>query len=380
MRIVVLGYLVRGPLGGMAWHHLQYVVGLADLGHDVWFLEDSDDYESCYDPRADAMTADPSFGLAFAADAFRRLELAERWAYYDAHTSRWHGPGADRAIEVCNSADVLLHLSASNRLRDWHVRVPRRVLVDTDPLFTQVRHLTRPEALAKARLHTDFFTFGENIGRSARVPGDGFAWQPTRQPIVLRAWPVTPGDLRARYTTVMQWESYSAVEHGGERYGMKAQSFGPYMTLPERSGETLEIAAGAPAQVTATLAAHGWRVADPLEVAADPWRYRDYIRASKGEFTVAKHGYVASASGWFSERSAAYLASGRPVVTQDTGFAEWLPIGEGVLAFDSPDAASAALAAVGARYAHHCRAARRIAEAHFEAGKVLGALLARIGA
>jgi len=170
LRIVVLGYVVRGPIGGMAWHHLQYVLGLVRLGHDAWFVEDSDDYPGCYDPARHVVDADPTYGLAFAARAFRRLGLTERWAYHDAHGGGWMGPAADRAPEVCRSADLVLNLSGVNPLRPWLAEVPRRALVDTDPVFTQLRHLHDAGARAGAALHTHFFSFGEGIARVIELP------------------------------------------------------------------------------------------------------------------------------------------------------------------------------------------------------------------
>ena len=142
VRIVVLGYIVRGPLGGLAWHHLQYVLGLAALGHDVWFLEDGDEYAGCYDPSRDMVGTDPSYGLTFTASAFERLGLADRWAYYDAHGTGWLGPAAPRIPEITGSADVLINLSGVNPIRDWAPHIPIRIFVDTDPAFTQIRHLT----------------------------------------------------------------------------------------------------------------------------------------------------------------------------------------------------------------------------------------------
>ncbi|HEX6363559.1 MAG TPA: hypothetical protein VFZ93_11405 [Albitalea sp.] len=376
MRIVVLGYIVRGPLGGMAWHHLQYVLGLHRLGHDVHFLEDSDDYPSCYHPERYVCGTDPSFGLRFAADAFERLGLGERWAYHDAHTARWLGPAADRALDACRDADVLVNVSGVTPLREWHLRIPVRVLVDTDPVFTQIRHLADPAAHAAAARHTAFLSFGENIGTEGDgVPRDGFDWRPTRQPVVLDAWPVTPGPADAPFTTVMQWDSYPPREHAGRRYGMKSASFEPYVDLPRRTRARLEIALGSATAPVAMLRERGWHVRDPYEVTKDPWAYQQYIRDSKGEFTVAKHGYVASRSGWFSERSAVYLASGRPVVTQDTGFRRILEADAGLLAYGSPDEAVAAIEAVTRDYARHCEAAREVAAAYFDANVVLPRLL-----
>lgn len=375
MRIVVLGYLVRGPLGGLAWHHLQYVLGLARMGHDVHFLEDSDDYPSCYDPRSDAMGTDPSYGLRFAAHAFDTLGLPDRWAYWDAHTSRWLGPAAARAPEICAGAELLLNVSGVNPLRPWLAAVPHRLLIDTDPAFTQIRHLTDPAARALALAHTAFFTFAGNIGHST-VPDDGLPWRPTRQPIVLDAWPVTPGPPDGRFATVMQWDSYRAREHAGRCYGMKSDSFAPYIDLPARAGRRFELALGSATAPRELLQSKGWLVRDPRPPTRDPWEYQRYIRESKGEWSVAKRGYVTTNSGWFSERSAAWLASGRPVVTQDTGFSRWLPTGVGLLVFTTPEEALLAIEEIDRHYEDHCRAARELAAARFDAEEVLGELIA----
>jgi hypothetical protein len=376
VRITVLGYIVRGPIGGLAWHHLQYVLGLVRLGHDVRFIEDSDDYPGCYDPARHVVDCDPSYGLGFAADAFGRLGLEGIWSYYDAHTHRWLGPDARGAEDFCRSADLLLNLSRSNPLRDWTHDTPIRVLVDTDPAFTQVRHLSDPAAKARALLHNAFFTFGENIPRgTARVPDDGFPWQATRQPVVLEQWRVVPPPAGASYTTIMQWESYRTLEHDGVSYGTKSVSFQPYLNFPDQTTPPLEIALGSPSAPRDILRLNGWSIADPLRVARTPWDYQDYIRRSRGEFSVAKQGYVISNSGWFSERSAAYLASGRPVVTQDTGFSEWLRVAEGLLTFREPQEAAAALSEVERDYTRHSRRARALAEDYFDSDPILTRLI-----
>lgn len=379
-RIVVLGYVVRGPIGGLAWHHLQYVAGLAQLGHDVLFLEDSEDFESCYDPSQDAITTDPTYGLRFAADAFDKLGLGDRWAYYDAHTERWLGAAADRALAFCRDSDLLLNVSGVNPVRPWLADIGARALIDTDPLFVQIRNLTGdwPEA-DRAGAHTHFFSFGENVARgTSAVPDDGVAWQATRQPILLDAWEVTPGNPAAAFTTVMQWESYSTVEYGGVRYGMKSDSFREYLDLPAAATDAkFEVALGGDWEPREMLRRRGWGVRHSLEPTRDPWTYQRYIAGSKAEFSVAKHGYVRARTGWFSERSAAYLASGRPALVQDTGFSEWLESGTGVIAFETLDEAVAGAAEISARYDEHCRAAREIAETHFDSRQVLSDLVER---
>jgi hypothetical protein len=360
----------------MAWHHLQYVLGLARLGHDVRFIEDSDDYPSCYDPSRGVVDEDPTYGLRFAATAFDRLGLSDCWAYHDAHTARWHGPAGDTVLGWLVRADLLLNISGVNPLRLWLRGVPARALIDTDPAFTQIRHLTDPRARDAAEAHTAFFTFGENIpaGR-AMVPDDGFPWRPTRQPVVLDAWQVAAAPPEGRFTTVMQWDSYPAREYGGRRYGMKSESFGPYLDLPLQCGRRFELAVGSSSSPHEMLRDRGWLLRDPLEVTRDPWTYQEYLRGSMAEFGIAKHGYVEGRTGWFSERSACYLASGRPVLVQDTGFTDWLSARGGVVAFRTPEEAAAGVEELGMRYEFHACAAREIAAEYFDAKKVLPSLL-----
>lgn len=381
-RIVLLGYVVGFPLGGMTWHSLQYAMGLAALGHDVWFLEDSHDYATAYDPTTGEVGTDPAYGLAYADRVLERVGLGDRWAYHDAHAGTWHGGGAERILEACRTADVVLDLAGIHPLRPWVAEVPTRVFVDADPVFTQVRHLTDDAACAHAAAHTHHLSFGERVGEpGCGIPDDGFPWRPTRQPVVLDAWSVTPVPGHGHATTVMQWDSYPTVSWDGVEFGMKSASFGPYRDLPARSPVTMELALGRADEATrAALREAGWLVADPQRATWDPWVYQETIAGSVAEWSVAKHGYVASASGWFSERSANYLASGRPVVVQDTGFADLLPTGEGLFAFDDADAAVAALEQVHAHPDRHGRAARAIAAEHFDAGDVLMRLLDDVAA
>ena len=380
LRVVVLGYIVRGPLGGLAWHHLQYVMGLAGLGHDVYFLEDSGDYPSCYDPRRDVTGVNPEYGLEFAAETFRRVDLDDRWAYHDSHAGTWLGPAAARIDEICSGTEVVLNISGINPIRPCLEHVPSRVLIDTDPAFAQIRHLTDPRVRDLALQHNGFFSFAGNIGNAqCAIPDDGLPWRPTRQPVVLDAWPVTPGPRDGALSTVMQWDSYPALEFGGHSYGMKSESFQEYLGLPRESSESFELALGSPSAPRSLLEKKGWRLLDPRVPTKDPWTYQGYLQASKAEFGVAKHGYVASRSGWFSERTCAYLASGRPAIVQDTGFTDWLPTGLGLMAFSSREEAMAGIDVLNQNYPEHCRAARELVGDYFEAGKVLTELLDQAG-
>lgn len=377
MRILVLGYVVRGPLAGHTWHHLQYALGLTRLGHDVYFFEDSDDYDSCYNPTTHEMSSDPVFGLRYAGDVFARAGLRDRWGYYDAHTATWHGPAAPLAGELFRTADAIVNVSGVNPMREWTMRAPVRILIDTDPVFTQVRHLSDPLAMQSALRHNVFLSFGENIGTpDCSIPPDGLPWNATRQPIVLDAWPVIASPRRGHFSTMMQWQSYPALRYGGRTYGTKADSLPAYFDLPAMVGEPLEVAIGGGSAPRDRLREGGWIVSDPMAPSSDPWLYASFIRRAKAEFTVAKEAYVATRSGWFSDRSAEFLASGRPVVTQETGFSRWLEAGRGVLAFRSPEEAAEAIARVSREYERHCRSARAIAEEYFDARRVLSAVLA----
>jgi hypothetical protein len=338
LRILVLGYIVRGPLGGLAWHHLHYVMGLTRLGHDVYFIEDSGDYPSCYDPGRHVTDSDPSYGLKFTDRTFKKIGFENRWAYYDAHSSHWYGPCADSVHEICKTADILLNVSGVNVLRPWFMEIPVRVFIDTDPVFTQIRNLTDATRRNEVLLHTAFLSFGENISiGTSTVPDDGFPWQATRQPIVLDLWPMMPPAGEGRFTTVMQWDSYKQCQLNGNTYGMKSDSFGQFLRLPETAQCILELALGGERAPPEELKKFQWHICDSLKVTRTPWTYQHYIQDSRAEFSVAKEGYVVTNSGWFSERSAAYLASGRPVVVQETGFSEWLKAGAGIIAFRTPE-------------------------------------------
>ena len=363
----------------MAWCDLHYLMGLAQMGHDVYFVEDSDDYPSCYDPSRSVTDTDPTYGLRFIDRTLDRVGLGRRWAYYDAHNSCWLGPCADRILKICESGDILLNRAGINHpVRPWMMEVPVRVFIDEDPVFTQIRHIAEPESKIRALRHTNFFTLAENVRhRQDLLPDDGLPWEVTRHPIFLDAWPGTAGRPRGRFTTVMQWDSYPPREYNGRRYGMKSDSFTSYIDLPQKAGTIFDMAVGSSSAPRDFLRSKGWILSDPLKVSRTPWTYRDFIRHSKAEFTVAKHGYAASYCGWFSERSAAYLASGLPVVVQETGFSDWMETGAGVIPFNTLEEALAGIEEVNSRYEFHCRAAREIAEEYFDSRKVLTRLIER---
>lgn len=373
LKIVCSGHLIRYPLGGFSWHHLQYLVGFQRLGHEVTYFEEYGWPDSCYDPAHDAMTTDPGYGIAYALNLLRPHRLLDRWCYI-AENGTEYGMPRERLAQLCRECDVYFNLSNINWIPELE-RCQRRILVDTDPVFTQIggHGLGGPFS----RYHA-LFTYGENVHRpGCEMPDGGVRWLPTRQPVVLDLWPVRTAERCAPFTTVMNWAAYGDREHEGRVYGQKDREFEPFFSLPRETGEAMELAISAPTTVRKRLVEGGWRLSDPLEVTRDPWAYQRYVGASRAEFSVAKHGYVSTRSGWFSERSAAYLASGRPVVVQNTGFSDFLPCGEGLLAYRTPDEAVAAIRQLGEYYDPHCRAARAVAEEHFDARRVLTDLLER---
>jgi hypothetical protein len=376
---MVAGYIVRGPVGGLVWHHLQYVLGLHQMGHQVLFIEYSDEYPSCYNPQTHKFSDDPSYGLSFIQKVFAAFGLESKWAYFHQSSNQWYGKGKSEVYAFIKGADLLLNLSGMNPVAEIYLTIPKRIFLDTDPAFTQIRHLTEPEAINLARQHSHFFSFGENIGKEeCIIPDDGFNWQPTRQPVVINAWPFTPGDKQAKWTTVMQWDSYKVRQYDGRTFGMKSSCFDSYLNMPQSINDHMELAIGSATAPREKLKQAGWDITDPLSVTQTHNTYQQYIRQSKGEWSVAKHGYVISRSGWFSERSAGYLASGRPVVVQDTGFSDVLETGKGLMAFSSLEESVEAIEKINLDYQLHSRAARELAEEYFRADKVLNAILDKV--
>ena len=387
LRIIVTGLAATYPFGGVFWDYVQYVLGFHRLGHDVFYLEDTGKW--CYSPTAQTFVEPGDDNARAFQSSLRRLEpgLAEAWSYRDA-TGRTFGRSATDVQRRCREADLFLHISASCWMRDEYFAAGRVVFIDSDPLYTQssVPAYLRGEAdpgeierIDMLRRHDVFFTFAENIdGAECLIPRGLFDWTPTRQPIVLDCFAAHehPIDQRRRvWTTIASWEP---TEKGpvveGRTYGGKGVEFLRFVDLPARSALPFELALSGrfPAD---QLRQHGWGVLDAYGVSHNPWVYRDYLATSFGEWSVAKNAYVDSRSGWFSCRSACYLAAGVPVVVQDTGFTKAIPAGAGVLTFTTPDEAAAALDAVLSNPLKHARAAREIAAEYFDAEKVLTRLL-----
>jgi hypothetical protein len=377
-RILVLGLMGRYPMAGVAWQALQYLVGLSRLGFEVFYAEDSG--APPYDPARLTVTDDPEPNVAFVRRAMARVGLADRWVYWDLGTDRYFGLGRDALFDLYRTSGSIWNLCGATRLRAEHHQGAKLLYIETDPVFEQLRIAKgAPGARAIADEHDVLFTYGENLGAAdCPVPLAGIVWHPTRPPVVCDLWEGSAPLDPPYFTTVATWENKGKdVEFEGETYRWsKHLNFLHYLPVPKRCGVEFEVAIRPPGESEARrLRESGWRVVDPLSVSADLAAYARFVRGSRGEFTVAKDIYVRPNSGWFSDRSVCYLAAGRPVITQETGFSKFVPVGRGLLAFRDLEEACAAVDAVNRDYEMHRRAARAIAHEYFAAEKVLAEMV-----
>jgi hypothetical protein len=388
MKIVVTGLIATYPLGGVAWDYLAYVSGFRRLGHDVFYLEDTGRW--LYDPRACTFTDDVRFHVAHLVDALGRSghDPRGRWALRGPDGT-YHGTGLADVERFCTQADLFLNVSGACWLRDAYRGARCLAYLDTDPCYSQAKLLAVERGTATAdeaysvgliRAHDCFFTFAENINQpDCRIPSCGLRWSPTRQPIVLADWPFAFDPAARQYTTVMSWKTDVTLPSlDGTTYGGKDVEFLKFIDLPTRVAAPLQVALSGPAPHQA-LQRRGWQIADGYAHSRTLDVYRQFLRTSRGEWSIAKNAYVASRSGWFSTRSAAYLALGKPVVVQDTGFSRYHPTGAGLFAFRTPNEAVDAIACVERAYRRHCEAARALAEREFAAEIVLTRLLRDAG-
>jgi hypothetical protein len=380
-RILVFGILFWYPLAGVTYQFLHYLLALRRLGYDPYYVEDSGRW--VYDPRINDLTPDAAGNLGAVVPILEAHGFAGRWAFRGNYPGgRCYGMGEEEILRLYREADAFLNVTGAQEIREEHLACPRRVYVESDPFASQVK-VARGDAgmVAALAAHDTHFTFGENVGQpDCDLPVEQFRWLPTRQPVALDLWPAGAGPGTA-YTTITTWHNKGkdVAYRGDTYYWTKDREFEKFLDLPRRRPGPFELAAGVDEGVRRRLHGHGWRQVHSVEVSADVDRYRDYIRRSRGEFTVARDQYVRPNTGWFSDRSACYLAAGRPVITQETGFSKFLPTGKGLFGFRTMEDILAAVDAVESDYAGNCRAAREIAAEYFAAEKVVGSLMARAG-
>lgn len=385
-RLIVMGFMGAVPIAGVIWQHVHYIVGLQQLGHTVYYLEDS--ARLPYDPVKQTLSEDYAYAAATLAALAERFGFKDRWAYCPRYLDPATTAGLSRATmnALYRDADAILNLCGAQEFNQELLQNQRLIYVESDPGVEQIR-VDSGDAAAFAYLtrHHRRFSFGENVGTPRfPVPLHNLAWLPTRQPVVTEFWatdaPPPPGAL---FCTIANWSTAGKkdVVWRGETYlWSKSAEFVRYRDAPRRAGETFGLASEIPDPETrADFLRHGWQLESPAGLSVDWNAYRRYIQRAKGEFTIAKEQYVRLDTAWFSDRSACYLAAGRPVITQDTGFTRLYGGERGLFGFSSLDQVADAVARINADYAAHARAAREIAREFFEAQTVLRSLLDRAG-
>ena len=356
--MVVSGALANKPCNaGAAWTRLSWVLGLQRLECDVYFVE--------------SLAAPDGRSSEWFQAVTRRFGLEGEAALLQGEGKRVEGAEWDEVLGWADQAALLVNLSGHLALEPVTRRFRRRVFVDLDPGYTQLWR-----GGARLEGHDGYFTVGENIGGSdCPIPTGGIEWRPTRQPVLLSEWPCVDGGDVDRFTTVSTWRGpYGRLEHEGGTYGLKMHEFRKFLALPSSAPQTFELALDIHPTDEDDLSAlreHGWRLVDPGEVAGDPDAFRRYVQSSGGEFSVAQGVYVETRSGWFSDRTTRYLASGKPALVQDTGFGRNIPTGTGLVAFRTLAEAVSGAEEIAADYDRHAQAARALAEEFFDSDKVL---------
>ena len=381
--IIVLGLLGQFPMAGMAWQLVHHLVGLQRLGFEVYYMEETG--VPPYDPRTKSPTNDCTYSLQMIADTLGRFGLDNAWAYHDGENDQWYGLSKSRVQEIFTQALVVFNLCGATHPESLTFRPHGKlVYLETDPVLYQVR-------LAEGDPHTHRFlashdahvTYGENLGASdCPIPLPSFAWQKTRPPVVLDLWPFSEDDNGARFTTIATWHNRGKdLCFRGQAYQWsKHESFLAVADLPRRTPVQLELAVEIDNPVEREMfLQNGWMLTNPLAVSQDMDVYQRYICNSRGEFTVSKDAVVRTRSGWFSDRSVCFLAAGKPVVTQETGFGKYIPTGQGLFAFSNIDEILTAFEAIAGDYTKHARAAHDIAQEYFAAEKLLSKVLRDIG-
>jgi hypothetical protein len=382
-KIIVFGILFWYPLAGVTYQFLHYLLGLRRLGYDPYYVEDSGRW--IYDPQLNDLSPDASGNIAAVLPMLEEHGFADRWVFRGNYPEgRCYGMSEPQLLQLYREADAFLNVTGAQELREEHLQCPRRVYVETDPVASQVKVAQgNQDTIATLAAHHVHFSFGENFGApDCRVPLRQFKWITTRQPVILDLW-VNDCQADGRpYTTIATWENKGKdiVYDGETYYWSKDREFLKIIELPRRRPHVgFELALGRDDNVQRILRDNGWGWVDSIEVSRDLARYHDYILRSRGEFTVAKDQNIRLRSGWFSDRSACYLAAGRPVINQETGFSNCLPTGRGLFGFETMEDILKAVDTIESDYAGHSRAAREIAEEYFAAEKVLGRLMQQAG-
>ena len=377
--ILLSGMLARVPgQGGLAWVILQYLLGLRNLGHEVFFVESVPD--AAIVPRGARLSE--SRNAAYFLQVARDFGFEKKATLLNRDTGETVGVDHAGLAAYSRSCDLLLNLSGLLPVDSLTSDIPVRAYMDLDPGFTQLWHEMGDVDL-DLHDHTHHVTIGLSIGRpDCHIPTGGLDWITTPQPVCLQQWPVAHDLTHNALTTIANWRGYGSIHWQGRFYGQKAHSLRPLFGLPRKSHAAFKLALGIHPDETEDLEQlheAGWELVDPAGVADTPEAFRSFVQESWAEFGFAKSGYVESNCGWFSDRSICYLASGRPVIAQQTGFSDYLPTGRGLLAFNGEAEVLTAIEALNEDYEGHREAARKLAEDYFDSNQVLSRLLRELG-
>jgi hypothetical protein len=379
--IIVFGILFWFPLAGVTYQFLHFLLGLRRLGYDPFYIEDSGRW--IYDPKLNDLSPDATGNLNAIVPVLEAHGFKNRWAFRGNYPGgRCYGLDEKKILRLYREADAFLNVTGAQELREEHMACRRRIYVETDPVAAEIKIAQGDRAtIAALAAHDTHFSYGGNFGRpDCLVPLEKFNWQPTVQPVVLDLWKNNSRKVNgAAFNTIATWRNQGKdiVYKGRKYYWSKDREFKKILDLPLRGSGPFELAVGVDEKTRRMLAKNGWRVTDPVKLSSDMTSYHEFILKSRGEFTVAKDQNIRLRSGWFSDRSACYLAASRPVINQDTAFGSYLPTGKGLFAFQTMEDILAAVDEIESDYVGNCRAAREIAAEHFAAEKVLGSLLQR---
>jgi hypothetical protein len=372
MRIIVAGTIGLSGLGGQAWAVLQYLLGLRALGHDVYYLEDCGRSSWVYVWEKEEWTHELDYPAAYVHACLAPYGFGDRWIYRDNYRSL--GLPLPQFLDLCPSADLLLMRAVPFWTWRKEYELPRRrAFIDVDPGFTQITLANGDQGWVEGVGKADRrFTFGQRLGApDCPIPSAGGLWLRTLPPVFLPEWPAVPGDA-THFTSLMRWQGFREVNYNGVSYGQRDKEFPQFLQLPASTTQKFCIAQmGTQPEL---LLRHGWETVHGELISRTPDAYRQFIQNSRAEFSIPKNGYVKMRGGWFSDRSVCYLASGRPVLIEDTGL-DWLPVGEGLLTFSDLPTALAGVEQINANYPRHRQAARKLAESVFATEKVLPPLL-----
>jgi glycosyltransferase involved in cell wall biosynthesis len=378
-KIVLGSYMVRYPLGGILSWALQYLVGLKELGHDVYFVEHYAYDDSCYDPVRKVMDNDCKYGVKVVSELLYRFGLEGKWCFVE-QGNVYHGLSKEQVRDVFQTADLFIDSGAHGAWVEESAHVPVRVYIDTDPVYTHFKLANDLKQGIPLPEFDYYFTVGRNVGSQNNLaPTLDIAWKHLHNPVQASLFSMAPPDKTGPYTTVMNWKSYPPVTYEGQTYGLKDVEFEKFIGLPHMVKAPMEVAVSGKQIPYDRLRENGWSVTDAQKETISFDSFRQYLFASRGEFSVSKHVYVATDSGWFSDKSAAFLACGRPVVLQETGFSRHLPVGLGLFAVNTPGEAAEAIEKIENNYPKHAQAAQEIAREYLSVSKVLKQFLSEIG-